>query len=82
MSKSIKLARFNVCPPDRTLGAIYLFGKGDQIILASMEPPWLDNKIGKSCLPPGNQYTVERRYTKKRGQHLLIGNTGKRRVRK
>lgn len=43
---------------DRTVGWIQSAGDGE-FIAATLEPPWLDNAVNKSCIPEG-VYTVRR----------------------
>lgn len=41
--------------------------------LKTLELPWLDNAIGKSCIPCGS-YAVTKRWSMKYGHHFLINN--------
>ncbi len=49
---------------------------GDRQILSfvTLEPPWLQNAIGKSCIPAGN-YTVKPRWSPKYNNHFIIEGT-------
>lgn len=40
---------------------------------ATLELPWLDNEVRKSCIPPGD-YDVVKRYSGKFGNHFHITN--------
>ncbi|MBT1710760.1 hypothetical protein KK062_21140 [Fulvivirgaceae bacterium PWU5] len=54
--------------PEGTNGEIKNEG---QLVCPSIELPWLDNRRSVSCIPEG-RYEVRRRYTEKRGHHLLV----------
>ena len=45
----------------------------------SIELPWRDNQVNYSCIPEG-EYLVEKRVSKKFGQHLILKNVPGRRL--
>lgn len=56
----------------QTQGRASLFnGHEKQLDFVTLEPPWLQNAIGKSCIPPGI-YTVKPRKSPKYGNHFII----------
>jgi len=77
--KSIKIVRRKDSPADRTLGTLWATDAANKssICLATLELPWKNNIVGKSCIPPG-KYTVKRRITNKRGKHLIVLGTSPR----
>jgi hypothetical protein len=54
--------------PEGTNGNIQHEG---QLVCPSIELPWRENQRSVSCIPEG-RYEVRKRYTQKRGHHLLI----------
>ena len=59
----------------QTLGKASLFNNGIEIFsFVTLEPPWLNNAIGKSCIPAG-KYTVKPRKSAKYGNHFIIEGT-------
>ena len=66
--------------PDRTLGALYIFEGITRLgQFAVLEPPWLDNKRGESCIPPGCYRLAPRAPTQKFNYpHLIINGTAPR----
>jgi len=63
----------------QTQGKGELYDADDKCLLrfATLEPPWLNNVIGKSCIPSGN-YSVKPRYSIKYGYHFIVENTSPR----
>ncbi|WP_073180663.1 DUF5675 family protein [Cruoricaptor ignavus] len=53
-----------------TNGTLYLSAEE---ICKTIELPWRDNMRGKSCIPEGS-YRLKKRYTEKRGYHLLVSD--------
>jgi hypothetical protein len=43
------------------------------IVCHTIELPWLQNKRNVSCIPEG-RYELKKRYTSKRGHHLVVHN--------
>ncbi|MCD9015161.1 DUF5675 family protein [Parachryseolinea silvisoli] len=54
--------------PEGTNGHIQHEG---QLVCPSIELPWRENRRSISCIPEG-RYELRKRYTQKRGQHLLV----------
>jgi hypothetical protein len=54
--------------PEGTNGEIQHEG---QLVCPSIELPWRDNRRSVSCIPEG-RYEIRKRFTEKRGQHLLV----------
>ena len=46
----------------------------DRLALFTIEPPWLDNAIGKSCIPPG-KYLCRQRKSPRYGWKYWLQNT-------
>lgn len=62
----------------QTQGRASLFnGHEKQLEFVTLEPPWLQNAIGKSCIPAGI-YNVKPRYSPKYGNHFIVENTSPR----
>ena len=62
----------------QTQGRASLFnGHEKQLDFVTLEPPWLNNAIGKSCIPAGT-YTVKQRWSPKYGNHFIIEGTSPR----
>ena len=62
----------------QTQGRASLFnGHEKQLDFVTLEPPWLNNAIGKSCIPAGI-YNVKPRYSPKYGNHFIIEGTSPR----
>lgn len=62
----------------QTQGRASLFnGHEKQLDFVTLEPPWLQNAIGKSCIPAGI-YNVKPRWSPKYGNHFIIENTSPR----
>ena len=62
----------------QTQGRAILFDGDRQILdFVTLEPPWLNNAIGKSCIPAGI-YTVKPRQSAKYGNHFIIEGTSPR----
>ena len=62
----------------QTQGRASLFnGHEKQLEFVTLEPPWLNNAIGKSCIPAGI-YTVKPRQSAKYGNHFIIEGTSPR----
>lgn len=62
----------------QTQGRAMLFnGHEKQLEFVTLEPPWLNNAIGKSCIPAGI-YNVKPRYSPKYGNHFIIEGTSPR----
>ncbi len=53
---------------DGTNGKLY---HGDQLVCFTIELPWLQNRRNVSCIPEG-MYPIRKRFTKSRGNHLII----------
>ena len=66
--------------PDRTLGALYVFNGVSRLgQFTTLEPPWLFNERGKSCIPPGAYVLSPRAPTDKVPyDHLIVGGTAPR----
>lgn len=59
----------------QTQGRATLFNGTDKLMsFVTLEPPWLQNAIGKSCIPSGI-YTVKPRWSPKYGNHFIIEDT-------
>lgn len=59
----------------QTQGRATLFNGTDKLMsFVTLEPPWLHNAIGKSCIPPGI-YTVKPRWSPKYNNHFIIEDT-------
>lgn len=56
--------------PEGTSGSLF---DGEQLICSTIELPWRENQRMVSCIPEG-RYELVKRYTKKRGWHLLVKN--------
>lgn len=54
--------------PEGTNGKIWL---QQQLICMTIELPWNDNMIRKSCIPEG-RYSLKRRFSERFGWHILI----------
>ena len=54
--------------PEGTNGKIWL---QQQLICMTIELPWKDNMIRKSCIPEG-RYSLKRRFSERFGWHILI----------
>ena len=62
----------------QTQGRAMLFnGHEKQLEFVTLEPPWLNNAIGKSCIPPGI-YNVKPRKSPRYGNHFIIEGTSPR----
>lgn len=63
----------------QTQGIAELYDSENKCLMrfVTLEPPWLQNAIGKSCIPPG-VYTVKPRYSLKYGYHFIVENTSPR----
>jgi hypothetical protein len=61
---------------DRTLGELRVYDAGGALRLEgySLEPPWRDNRVGESCIPPG-LYDVRRRWSRRYREHLIVLGT-------
>jgi len=46
---------------------------GEQLVCSTIELPWRENQRMVSCIPEG-RYELAKRYTDKRGWHLLVKN--------
>jgi hypothetical protein len=59
----------------QTLGLLNVMDNSNRSLceLKTLELPWLDNAIGKSCIPCGN-YAVTKRWSMKYGHHFLVNN--------
>jgi len=44
---------------------------GEELVCFTIELPWRDNRCRVSCIPEG-RYILKKRYTSKRGWHLLV----------
>lgn len=53
---------------DGTNGKLY---HGEQLVCYTIELPWLQNRRNVSCIPEGT-YTIRKRHTKTRGNHLIV----------
>jgi hypothetical protein len=63
-----ELHRF-MSDPKQTLGSLVFYRNDDpELMLATIELPWRDNKRSLSCVPEGD-YTVVKRYSEKYGDH-------------
>lgn len=77
--KKLIIKRFND-NGKQTQGRAMLFNGSDKLMeFVTLEPPWLQNAIGKSCIPAG-VYTVKPRWSPKYGNHFIIENTSPREV--
>jgi hypothetical protein len=54
--------------PEGTNGEIKNEGR---LVCPSIELPWLNNRRSMSCIPEG-RYELRKRFTEKRGHHLLV----------
>lgn len=54
--------------PNGTNGAIFC---NEQFICFSIELPWKENRRKISCIPEG-RYSISKRFTEKRGWHLIV----------
>ena len=62
----------------QTQGRAILFDGDKQILdFVTLEPPWLNNERGKSCIPAGI-YTVKPRHSPKYNNHFIIEGTAPR----
>jgi hypothetical protein len=62
----------------QTQGRASLYdGHAKMLDFVTLEPPWLQNAIGKSCIPPGI-YAVKPRWSPKYGNHFCIQGTSPR----
>lgn len=62
----------------QTQGLAILFdGDRQSLDFVTLEPPWLNNAIGKSCIPAGI-YNVKPRWSPKYGNHFIIEGTSPR----
>jgi hypothetical protein len=59
----------------QTLGFLNVMDNDNRSMceLKTIELPWLNNAIGKSCIPCGS-YAVTKRWSMKYGHHFLINN--------
>ncbi|MEQ9289606.1 MAG: DUF5675 family protein [Cyclobacteriaceae bacterium] len=64
----MELTLFRVYHQDGTNGDLY---GGELLISSTIELPWRDNQQMVSCIPEG-RYELVKRYTDKRGWHLLV----------
>jgi hypothetical protein len=72
--KKLIIKRFND-NGKQTQGRATLISDNAQLMsFVTLEPPWLQNAIGKSCIPPGI-YTVKPRKSPKYGNHFVIEGT-------
>jgi hypothetical protein len=55
--------------PDGTNGALYHDTKS--LVCHTIELPWLENRRNVSCIPEG-RYVLQRRFTAKRSEHLVV----------
>jgi hypothetical protein len=75
--KKLIIKRFND-DGKQTQGSASLYDGYAKILdFVTLEPPWLNNAIGKSCIPPGT-YTVKPRHSPKYGNHFIIEGTAPR----
>jgi hypothetical protein len=75
--KKLIIKRFND-NGKQTQGRATLISDNAQLMgFVTLEPPWLQNAIGKSCIPPG-VYTVKPRWSPKYGNHFIIEGTSPR----
>lgn len=60
----------------QTLGKLSLFNESNELLYSchTLELPWLNNEIRKSCIPIGD-YKVVPRYSKKFGNHFHVLGT-------
>ena len=62
----------------QTQGRAILFDDNKKLLdFVTLEPPWLNNAINKSCIPAGT-YTVKPRWSAKYGNHFIIEGTSPR----
>ena len=54
--------------PHGTNGQLYL---GNEMLCATIELPWKENRRQVSCIPEG-RYELKRRYSERFGEHLLV----------
>ena len=64
----MELELIRACYPRGSNGTLYA---GERLICYTIELPWKDNRKLVSCIPEG-RYEMKKRYTPKRGWHLLI----------
>ncbi|MFA9389678.1 MAG: DUF5675 family protein [Prolixibacteraceae bacterium] len=64
MELSLKRAYF----PHGTNGALFC---NDQFVCFTIELPWQENRRNISCIPEG-KYSLGKRFTERRGWHLLV----------
>lgn len=75
--KKLIIKRFND-NGKQTQGRARLLSDNAQLMaFVTLEPPWLQNAIGKSCIPAGI-YTVRPRHSPKYGNHFIIEGTSPR----
>lgn len=62
--------------PDRTLGSLSVYDAAGVLQMHgwALEPPWLGNRIGESCIPCG-LYDVRRRWSRRYREHLIVLGT-------
>ncbi len=60
----------------QTIGKATLCDENNKNIFefVTLEPAWLNNAIGKSCIPTG-RYSVKPRWSRKYGNHFIVENT-------
>lgn len=59
----------------QTQGRAMLFNGHEKLLeFVTLEPAWLNDAIGKSCIPAGI-YSVKPRYSPKYGNHFIIEGT-------
>ena len=59
----------------QTLGRAVLWNGSKSLFeFVTLEPAWLNNAIGKSCIPAG-KYAVKARKSAKYGNHYIVGGT-------
>lgn len=62
----------------QTQGRAILFDDDKKLLdFVTLEPPWLNNAINKSCIPSGI-YNVKPRWSPRYGNHFIIENTSPR----
>ena len=66
----MELTLFRVYDQDGTNGELY---DGELLISSTIELPWRENQRMVSSIPEG-RYELVKRYTDKRGWHLLVKN--------
>ena len=76
--KKLLISRFQDDGKQTQGRAILLDDQNKQILtFVTLEPPWLNNAIGKSCIPAGI-YSVKPRKSTKYGNHFIIEGTSPR----